>query len=420
MMIKIRPLQTCNGVVVIPGSKSYTHRALIVSSLADGESILINALRSEDTDYTADALREFGIPIFWNEDQLLISGMGGIFKHPGERIFLGNSGTSMRFLTAMASLINGRIVLAGSDRMRKRPMIELFNVLQALGVKAYSREEDGPLSVVVESEGLRGGVAKMRGKESSQFLSGLLMVAPYAKQDVYVEITDSLVSNSYVDITIDVMDSYGIEVRREGHHCFSVRAGQRYSPRVYSIEADASSASYFFSAAAITKGRVRVENFNPYSIQADAGFLNLLEKMGCRAIRGDSWAEVHGSGLHAIAIDMGDMPDLVPTLAVTAAFARGQTLIQNIGHLRIKESDRIAVLTTELRRMGIRVEEGEDWLKIEGGKGHGAEIDPHDDHRIAMSFAIAGLVIPGIRIKEPQCVKKSFPDFWEVFERLYR
>ncbi|MBM4278446.1 MAG: 3-phosphoshikimate 1-carboxyvinyltransferase [Deltaproteobacteria bacterium] len=418
-MIEIRPLQTCNGVVVIPGSKSYTHRALIVSSLADGESILINALRSEDTDYTANALREFGIPIFWNEDQLHISGMGGIFKLPGERIFLGNSGTSMRFLTAMASLINGRIVLAGSDRMRKRPMVELFNGLQALGGNAYSREEDGSLSVVVESDGLRGGVVKMRGKESSQFLSGLLMVAPYAKQDVYVEITDSLVSNSYVDITLDVMDSYGIEVKREGHHCFSVPAGQRYSPRVYSIEADASSASYFFSAAAITKGRVRVENFNPYSIQADAGFLNLLEKMGCWVILGDSWAGVHGSGLHAIAIDMGDMPDLVPTLAVTAAFARGQTLIQNIGHLRLKESDRIAVLTTELRRMGIRVEEGEDWLKIEGGKGHGAEIDPHDDHRIAMSFAIAGLVIPGIKIKEPQCVKKSFPDFWEVFRRLY-
>ncbi len=419
-MIEIRPLTHLDATVTVSGSKSYTHRALILSALAEGESILTNALRSEDTDYTAQALKEFGISVFWEEDRLHVLGRGGRFTLPKRRIFLGNSGTSMRFLTALASLVAGRIVLTGSERMRKRPMAELLQALEALGVKASSREEEDSFSVMVESNGLRGGMARMGGKESSQFVSGLLMVAPYAQQDVYIEIRDGLVSNSYIDMTLDVMEAYGIEVKREGYHCFSISAGERYGPRMYSIEADASSASYFFSAAAITKGRVRIENFNPDSIQADTGFLGILERMGCEVIRGDSWVEVQGRPLRGIEMEMSGAPDLVPTVAITAAFAAGRTLIKQIAHLRLKESDRLEVLARELNRIGIQTEAGEDWLKIEGGKGHGAEIDPQNDHRIAMSFAVAGLVIPGIKIKNPQCVEKSFPDFWKVFEKLYR
>jgi len=419
-VIEIRPLPHLNATVVLPGSKSFTHRALIASALAEGESVLLHGLRSEDTDYTIKALKKFGVPISPEGDMLRVIGKAGRLEPKAEELYVGNSGTSMRFLTALAALKNGRTLLDGSDRMRRRPIADLLNGLRPLGMKASFRDGNGCPPVIIESGGLRGGKTRIRAEESSQFLSALLMVAPYAMEDVHVEITGRLTSRPYVDITCEVMSAFGVEVQSEGYRSFFVRAGQRYQPRQYRIGGDASQASYFFSAAAITKGRVRVERFPSGSSQGDTGFLNLLEKMGCRVFLGEGWAEVLGGKLHGIEVDMNEMPDVVPALTVTAAFARGQTLIQHIGHLRFKESDRIAALTAELRRMGIGVEEGEDWLKIEGGKGHGAEIDPHGDHRIAMSFAIAGLVIPGIKIKEPHCVKKSFPDFWKVFEGLYR
>ena len=418
-MIEIKPVHHCDAVITVPGSKSYTHRALVVSALANGESVLIDALRSEDTEYTTRALEKLGVPIFWEEDLLHVLGQGGRLRETEEKIFVGNSGTSMRFLTALSALKNGRTLLDGSERMKKRPVAELLAGLEGLGVRAYSKEGDGYPPVVVESQGLKGGKAKIKGEESSQFLSALLMIAPYAREDVQVEITGHLASKPYVDITMNVMSAFGVEVKRDGYHSFFVRAGQRYLPREYRIEGDASHASYFFSAAAVTRGRVRVENFRPGSIQGDAGFLDILKNMGCEVIRGDSWAEVRGKELQGIEIDMNAMPDLVPTLAVTAVFARGKTVIQNIGHLRHKESDRIRTLADELVKMGIQVEEGEDWLKVEGGKAHGAEIETHDDHRLAMSFAIAGLAVYGMKIKGERCVDKSFPEYWKTFQRLY-
>jgi 3-phosphoshikimate 1-carboxyvinyltransferase len=418
-MIEIKPIHHCEAVVTIPGSKSYTHRALIVSALAEGESLLLNALRSEDTEFTARALEKFGVPIFWEGDLLRLKGKGGKLKAGGEKIFVGNSGTSMRFLTALAALKNGRTLLDGSERMRRRPIADLLDGLVALGVNAYSQGGNGYPPVVVESQGLLGGVARIKGDESSQFLSALLLVAPYARGDVQVEVEGHLVSRPYVDITRDVMAAFGVEVQCQEYRSFFVRAGQRYLPRKYLVEGDASNASYFFSAAAITRGRVKVENFPPASIQGDAGFMKILEKMGCRVIRGDGWAEVQGKELKGIDIDMNEMPDLVPTLAVTAAFARGKTVIRNIGHLRLKESDRIKSLAGELAKMGIQIEEGEDWLQVEGGRVHGAEIETHNDHRLAMSLAIAGLVVPGIKIKGEQCVDKSFPGFWETLQKLY-
>jgi 3-phosphoshikimate 1-carboxyvinyltransferase len=245
------------------------------------------------------------------------------------------------------------------------------------------------------------------------------MVAPYAQRDVNIEVTGSLASQPYVDITREVMSAFGVEVRNEGYHSFFIRAGQRYLPQKYRIEGDASNASYFFSAAAVCKGRVRVGNLNPATIQGDIGFLEILERMGCRVIRGNNWIEVQGGELHGIEMDMNEMPDLVPTLAVTAAFARGKTVIQNIGHLRLKESDRIYALAAELSKMGIRVREEEDGLEIEGGKARGAEIETYNDHRMAMSFAIAGLAVPGVKIKGERCVGKSFPEFWAVLQKLY-
>jgi 3-phosphoshikimate 1-carboxyvinyltransferase len=418
-MIGIKPISHCDAIITIHGSKSYTHRALIVSALADGESVLVNALRSDDTERTIQGLEKFGIPIFQRSDGLHVLGKGGKLEGADEGIFVGNSGTSMRFLTALSALKNGRTLLDGNERMRERPIGDLLDGLSALGIRAYSKDKNGCPPVVMESQGLQGGKAKIKGEESSQFLSGLLMIAPYAREDVHVEITGHLASKPYVDITLNVMSAFGVEVKRDGYHSFFVRAGQRYLPRTYRIEGDASNASYFFSAAAITKGRVRVENFCPNSVQGDAGFLSILEKMECEVTRGESWAEVQGKELNGVEVDMHTMPDLVPTLAVTSAFARGETLITNIGHLRLKESDRIRALAGELAKMGIRVVEGIDWLKVEGGGAHGAEIKTHDDHRLAMSFAIAGLAVPGVKIKGEECVNKSFPGFWEKLQGLY-
>lgn len=418
-MIEIKPLHHCNAVMTVPGSKSYTHRALILSALADGESVLTNALRCEDTERTAEALKKFGVPVSWEGDQIRVLGRGGKFEALEDRIDVGNSGASMRFLTALAALKKGMTLLDGSERMRKRPIGELLNGLGELGVKAYSKKGDGCPPVIVESQGLKGGTARIKGEESSQFLSGLLMVAPYARRDVNIEMTGSLASKPYVDITRDVMSAFGVEIRNQEYRSFFIKAGQRYLPQTYRIEGDASNASYFFSAAAVCRGRVRVESIKPETIQGDIGFLDILERMGCRVTRGSDWIEVLGGELHGIEMDMNEMPDLVPTLAITAAFAQGKTVIRNIGHLRFKESDRLHALAAELSKMGIRIKEGEDRLEIEGGKPHGAEIETYDDHRMAMSFVVAGLVVPGVKIKKEQCVNKSFPEFWEVLQRLY-
>lgn len=418
-MIEVRPLNHCDGVVIVPGSKSYTHRALIISALADGESILTDALRSEDTEYTTRALTKFGVEALWEGSRIRVLGKGGVFKATDEKIDVGNSGTSMRFLTALAALKMGMTLLDGSERMRKRPIGELLNGLGELGVKAYSQKGDGCPPVILESQGLKGGTARVKGEESSQFLSGLLMIAPYAQKDVDIEVVGSLASKPYVDMTRHVMSAFGVELRNQGYRSFFIKAGQRYLPQKYRVEGDASNASYFFSAAAVCKGRVRVGNLNPATIQGDIGFLEILERMGCRVIRGSDWIEVLGGELYGIEMDMNEMPDLVPTLAVTAAFAQGKTVIKNIAHLRVKESDRIRALAVELSKMGIRIKEGEDRLEVEGGKPHGAEIETYNDHRMAMSFAIAGLAVPGVKIKGERCVDKSFPGFWEALQKFY-
>jgi 3-phosphoshikimate 1-carboxyvinyltransferase len=418
-MIEVRPLSRCDGVVTIPGSKSYTHRALIVSSLADGESILIHALRCEDTEHTAQALLKLGVKIFWESNDVRVLGTGGMFKTGDEKIDVGNSGTSMRFITALSALRNGITLLDGSERMRKRPIGELLNGLEELGVRAYSQMGNDCPPVIVESHGLEGGTVRIKGDASSQFLSGLLMMAPYAQRDVNIEVTGSLASKPYVDITRDAMSAFGVEIRNQRYRSFFIKAGKRYLPQKYRIEGDASNASYFFSAAAVCRGRVKVKNLNPVTLQGDIGFIDILERMGCGVTRGSDWIEVLGGELHGIEIDMNERPDLVPTLAVTAAFAQGKTVIQNIGHLRFKESDRIHAVAVELGKMGIRIEERGNWLEIEGGRPQGAEIETYDDHRMAMSFAIAGLAVPGVKIKGERCVDKSFPGFWETLQKLY-
>jgi 3-phosphoshikimate 1-carboxyvinyltransferase len=418
-MIEIKPLSHCDGEVTIPGSKSYTHRALLISALADGESLLQNVLCSEDTGFTARALQTFGIEVVEEGDSWRVRGMGGRLKEGEAEIYVGNSGTSMRFLTALAALRRGRTRLDGSPRMRMRPVRPLLASLVDLGAAAHSQDGTGNPPVIVESRGGLGGKTRIRGNESSQFISALLMVAPLAQKDVRVEVVGPMASRPYVEMTLDIMKAFGAEVEIVDRQTFWVKAGQGYASRRYGIEGDASNASYFFAAAAVTGGKVRVNHFRPDSIQGDVGFLDILEKMGCEVFRGEGFAEVRGKELRGIEIDMNAMPDLVPTLAVSAIFARGETVIRNIAHLRLKESDRVRALAAELSKMGAQVEEGRDYLKLAGGNVRGTEIETYQDHRMAMSFAVAGLRVPGIRIRGERCVEKSFPGFWEEWEKLY-
>lgn len=417
-MIEIKPLPKCAAVVSIPGSKSYTHRALITSALARGESFLKNALKSEDTIYTAQGLERMGIKITWEKEGVKVEGSGGLLKKGKINIYLNNSGTSMRLLTGLAALREGQTYLDGSDRMRARPMGELLRALTMLKVKAYAAKNNGSPPIVIESQGLAGGKVVIKGTESSQFLSALLLISPYAQKDMTIEVEGALASKPYIDMTREVMSAFGVQV--EGDlPLFFIPRGQRYLPQNYLIEGDASNASYFWAAAAITKGKVEVNNLRLDSAQGDLKFLDLLKRMGCQIRPRQKGIEVQGGSLEGIEADLNSMPDVVPTLAVVAAFAAGETTLYNIGHLRFKESDRLKAVATELNKMGIKVEEGQDWLKIKGGLPQGTEIETYGDHRIAMSFAIAGLVIPGVKIKGEECVAKSFPDFWEKLMGLY-
>ncbi len=417
MIKEIKPREPVHATLTLPGSKSYTHRALIAAALARGESVLANALQAEDTELTAQALAKLGAGIDWQETIIRVRGVGGKWRAVAEPLYLGNSGTSMRFITALAALGEGQYRLTGSPRLCRRPMGELLAALRQLGVNAVSKLGDGCPPVIVQG-GLTGGRAQLSGAVSSQYLSALLFIAPLAPQGAEIEVTGELVSRPYVDLTLDVLGAFGITYYREGYRFFQAPGGQEYLARDYEIEADASSASYFWAAAALTGGRVTVTNLSLETCQGDIDFLSVLARMGCRIAQAPEGLTVVGGPLSGAQVDMSAMPDLVPTLAVLAAFAKGDTIITGAAHLRHKESDRLHAVATELGKMGISAEETPDGLVIRGGQPHGADIDTYEDHRIAMSFAVAGLKIPGIKITNPACVAKSFPDFWDFFERL--
>jgi 3-phosphoshikimate 1-carboxyvinyltransferase len=414
---EIKQKTLVDAVLTLPGSKSYTHRALIAAALAEGDSILKNALKAEDTELTAQAIARLGAGIDWQEAKVLVRGTGGRLSPAPEPIYLGNSGTSMRFLTALVALGEHEYCLTGTPRLCQRPMGELLEALGRLGVTAVSERGNDCPPVLVKG-GLTGGRTRLSGAISSQYLSALLLIAPLAPLGVEIEITGELVSRPYVDLTLDVQTAFGISHFRKGYRLFQVPGGQMYESREYDIDADASSASYFWAAAALTGGRVTIANLNMETCQGDVDFLSVLSRLGCHIKSSPNGLTVEGGPLTGIAMDMSTMPDLVPTLAVLAAFAQGETHITGVGHLRHKESDRLTTVATELRKMGVDAQETEDGLKIVGGQPHGGEIDTYSDHRIAMSFAVAGLKTPGIIIKDPDCVAKSFPEFWEFFEKL--
>ncbi len=417
MIKEIKPREPVHATLTLPGSKSYTHRALIAAALARGESALSNPLQAEDTELTAQALTRLGAGVHWGPAAVRVQGAGGHWRPVSEPIYLGNSGTSMRFLTALAALGEGQYRLTGSPRLCERPMGELLTALGQLGVNAVSKLGDGCPPVVIQG-GLTGGRAQLSGAVSSQYLSALLFIAPLAPQGAEIEVTGELVSRPYVDLTLDVLGAFGITYYREGYRFFQAPGGQEYLARDYEIEADASSASYFWAAAALTGGRVTVTNLSLESCQGDIDFLSVLARMGCRIAQAPEGLTVVGGPLSGAQVDMSAMPDLVPTLAVLAGFAKGDTIITGAAHLRHKESDRLHAVATELGKMGISAEETPDGLVIRGGQPHAAAIETYEDHRVAMSFAVAGLKIPGIKITNPACVAKSFPDFWDFFERL--
>ncbi|EFK12016.1 3-phosphoshikimate 1-carboxyvinyltransferase [delta proteobacterium NaphS2] len=409
--------------VTIPGSKSITHRALITGALAKGTTILGNDLISEDTLHTARALAAIGVGMKRRDDHLIVEGIGQTAcDQPWEKaIYLGNSGTSFRLLLPVLALARGRFLVTGTPRMRERPVGPLVDALRQLGVRIICTGRDGFPPVRLLSDGIKGGAVNLPGDASSQFLSALLLAGPYAEQGVDITVKGDLVSKPYVDVTVDVMNSFGVSIEREGFSRFRVFGGQEYNPMEYTVSGDASSASYFWAGAAITGKTVTTRNINPQGRQGDIRLLEVLEQMGCVVQRDTDRVTVSGGKLSGVDVDMGAMPDMVPTLAAVALFAPGKTTIRNVGHLRFKESDRLSAVTREWRRLGGRVEELEDALVIRGGASlHGCDVDTYDDHRIAMSLAVIGLEVPGVRIQNPDCVNKSFPRFWDLWEDLVR
>jgi 3-phosphoshikimate 1-carboxyvinyltransferase len=419
-MRSIRSIKNINATVCVPGSKSYTQRALITSALAKGRSIITDPLISEDTEYLIEALRSLGADIVQERHGLVVVGTGGRVVTPTSPLYLGNNGTGFRFLTSTVSLGHGTFVLDGNNRMRQRPIQPLVDALNKMGVKAWCIEENGCPPVKIEATGLPGGKTHLKKGLSSQYVSSLLLAAPYAAKNTEIEIAAPLPSWPYIKLTMDVMAHFGVKVSVSEDRLFYIETHQAYQPIEYVIEGDLSSATYFFAAAAIVGETVKISNVNSNSLQGDLRFLQILETMGCKVSTSGEGIQVTGplSNHEDLSFDLNDVPDMVPALAVVSAFRRGKTTLKNILHLRIKESDRVAALTCELRKIGAKAEEKADEMIVQGIATRRAEIDCYNDHRIAMSFAIAGLAIDGISVKDSDCVKKSFPDFWEKLDAL--
>ncbi|MEM2905823.1 MAG: 3-phosphoshikimate 1-carboxyvinyltransferase [Candidatus Bathyarchaeia archaeon] len=423
-MAEVQPcMRALSAEVEAPRSRSFTNRALVIAALASTPSVLLDASLSEDTARLIDAFRQFGVRVEEDDGRLAVAGTAGKLAVPSGVINVGDAGTAMRFLVGVACLARGKTVLNGDRRMRERPIQDLLDALEPLGVHAYAVNGDGCPPVVVEGGSFEGGETVLRGETSSQYLSSILMVAPYAERDVTVNISGELTSKPYVDMTVALMRQFNVEVLQEGYRRFTVKAGQRYVGREFTVERDAANASYLLAAAAITGGTVRVLALRPDSPQGEARFADVLAKMGCHLQKGGDWVEVRGGQLHAVEVDMNSMPDAVQTLAVVAAFAKGRTLIRNVANLEQKETRRLTATVAELTRLGVAAgllstgTSEPEGLWVEGGQPHSGVVNTYGDHRMAMSFALMGLRASGIRIKDPWVVRKSYPDFWQDLER---
>lgn len=427
--LAIQPLtRPPEATIAVPGSKSLTNRALILAALSRQPCKLLRPLHSEDTHLMMEALRQLGHNVWIDDEGILVERPedSGPVPVDSADLFVGNSGTSMRFLAALVSLGHGTYRLDGVERMRERPIEDLLVALRSLGVDARSEDDNGCPPVIIRSDGLPGGTVRIRGSVSSQFLSGLLMVAPLAQGEITAHVHDSLVSQPYVEMTLALMEQFGAEVEREGLYRFRIPAPQEYEGlSQYHVEPDASAASYFFAAAAITGGQVRVPGLGPGSLQGDIGFIEVLQEMGCHVwhesselFPGEIDTIVEGRPLRGVEVDMNSISDTVMTLAAVAPFAAEPTTILNVGHIRHKETDRLAAIATELRKLGGVVEEFPDGLRIHPAFLHGATLATYNDHRMAMSLALIGLRTQGVVIENPGCVAKTYPHYWDDFRRL--
>ena len=426
-------LHPIRGAIRLPGSKSITNRALVCAALAHGESLLTGVLDSQDTRVMAAGLADLGIGIAadWPRGEIRVTGSGGTVPVAQAVIDCAASGTTIRFLSAVCAIGRGTYRLDGTPRMRKRPIGDLLQALQSLGVDAMAESPGGCPPVVIRSQGLSGGRASVRGSTSSQFASGLAMVAPCTSQGMQIEFAGTLVSLPYLEMTRRVMESFGAVCEPAADRGWRIPPSG-YAARTYPIEPDASAASYFLAAAAITSGSVRVEGLSRRSMQGDIGFADALARMGCVVAWNDGASEsitVAGRASRGIDIDMNAISDTVPTLAVVALFADSPTTIRNVAHIRDKETDRIGDLACELRRLGAAVIEHADGLTIDpkgadtaaggGAAGlHGATVATYDDHRMAMSLALVGLRVPGVCVADPACVGKTFPDYWQRLQAI--
>ena len=436
--MKILPVtHPLSATVRVPGSKSLTNRALLIASLANGTTHLSNALFSDDSRYFAKALQTLGFDVQLDEQNfsMTVTGLGGKIPAKQAELFIGNAGTAARFLSAFLTLGHGEYILDGEPRMRERPIGDLVEALSQLGCdiramqkaegrrqKAEGGRRKGQICppIKIMASGLKGGKTKIAGDISSQFLSALLMVAPYAQFPIEIELTTELNSKPYVDMTLSIMKDFGVEIERDGYRSFTV------SPNLYSlisnypIESDASAASYFFAAPAICGGTVKVENISRKSVQGDVAFVDVLKQMGCEVDeRDNSILVTRNSSLVGIDVDMRDIPDTAQTLAAVAPFASSPTRIRGIASARVKETDRVHATCVELGRLGVRVEEHEDGMTIYPvEKMRSASIQTYNDHRMAMAFSLIGLRFDGVTIENPSCVSKTFPNFFEVLNQL--
>jgi 3-phosphoshikimate 1-carboxyvinyltransferase len=419
---EVRPLTVPpRAPVSVPGSKSQTNRALLLAALAEGRSTLRGALFSDDSRVFVDSLRRLGFEVATDEvgSVIEVAGRGGRIPASEADLFIGNAGTAARFLTAFLPLGQGTYLLDGTPRMRQRPIGELLEALRVLGADVESVDGDGCPPVRVRASGLPGGEVTLDASRSGQFLSALLMVGAYAARGLVVRPSGPVASPPYIDMTLTMMAQWGVAADRSEDGAYTVRAGQRYQPRVYDVPPDASGASYFLAAAAITGGTVRVRNLHLATDQGDLGFVDVLERMGCLVTRAGADIEVTGpERLRGIDIDLHGMSDMTMTLAAIAPFAESPVTIRNVAHIREQECDRLAASAAELRRLGAQVEEWPDGLAIQPSTLHGASIHTYGDHRMAMAFALPGLVVPGVVIENPACVAKTFPDYFACLEGL--
>ncbi len=420
-MQTVNKLKNNDVVFNAPPSKAHTLRAIIISSLADGISIIRNPLFAEDQINTINALKSLGVNIISENNKITIHGSSGKYNPIEEELNIGESGVGMNFLLSAACLSTKPVILTGAKRIRERPIAEVVKGLRQLGCEFNYLEDQGFPPIKVNSCKIPGGEASISGIKTSQYFSSIIISSPYAESDVNLICTDNMSEKPYFDISQKMMQDFGIEIENQNYKNIFIPGRRCYKPLDITVEGDFSSASFFFVAAAICKTKITVTGLVMDTKQGDKAILDVLSKMGCKIYETNNNICLEGTNLNSIEIDMSDIPDLVPPVAIACAFAKGISHITNIGQLRIKECDRISVIVSELTKMGINARANKDSIYIEGNNSNitGAQINPHNDHRIAMSFAVAGLATGNQVIENETCVAKSFPDFWERFKIFY-